>query len=126
MKLPDQYDNYNRPEVKYEKPYGKNPVEPGASLPVRVQIEQMIGAGRKLNESRANQFDFDEGAEVPDDVQPDPTRNPEFDLADATQIAKATAHNLREQAKSAKSAKAEEENAASISATELADKPEVK
>lgn len=49
------------------------------------QIEDMILAGRRLDEARKNQFDFPSGEEIDEDLY-DPTRSGNFDLSDASQI----------------------------------------
>lgn len=100
-KIPEIYDNYHRPNTEHEKGGGKSTVEPGGSLPVRIQIEQMLTAGRRLKEQRASMFDFNEGEEVDENAPVDPTRNPNFDLADATQAARVAIGNIQATAKNA-------------------------
>jgi len=56
-----------------------------------------IQAGRKLDQARKEQFDFEPEEEVPEDFI-DPTRNGSFDLADASQLGRKTAAALQDQA----------------------------
>lgn len=78
--------NYLRPERRKEAGGGPRIVEASGYIPTKVQVENMMIAGQRLNDYRREQYDYSEGDSVPDDVVPDPTRNPEFDLADATRL----------------------------------------
>ena len=49
------------------------------------QIEDMILAGRRLDEARKNQYDFPSGEDIDEDLY-DPTRSGNFDLSDASQM----------------------------------------
>lgn len=49
------------------------------------QIEDMILAGRRLDEARRNQYDFPDEVSIDEDAY-DPTRAGNFDLADASQM----------------------------------------
>jgi len=82
---------WNRPplakgEIKGEFNSGETIVERAGYMPPKIQIEAMINAGRRLNEARAEQFDFPDGKI--DDNFVDPTRDPNFDLADATRLSR--------------------------------------
>nr|WAE43602.1 MAG: hypothetical protein [Microviridae sp.] len=57
--------------------------EQAGYIPPKKQIEDMILAGQRLNESRAS-YDWDDEEDI-DESASDPTRSPNFDLADATQ-----------------------------------------
>ena len=59
-------------------------VETAGYIPAQVRIENLINAGQRLQESRANEYDLQDGIES-DDFVPDPTRQRNYDLADATQ-----------------------------------------
>lgn len=98
----DVFDNYNRPDVKNEPGGGKLLTESAGYIPIRVQVENMILAGERLGEYRREKYDFGEGEEVPDDVEPDPTRSPSFDLADGTRLERETTKALERQAAEAK------------------------
>ena len=60
----------------------------------QVQIEAMINAGRRLDQSRQSIYDFPDG-KITDEY--DVTRSPNFDLADATQLELDAQARLREQ-----------------------------
>lgn len=85
--LPDTFTQFERPKLEYEPGGGKVLVEKGSHVPVMVQVRAMIAAGERLGEYRQGKHDFEPGELIPDDVVPDPTRSPNFDLADATQAA---------------------------------------
>lgn len=72
-----------RPSVG-ESNFGQSMTEKAGYVPANKLIESMIFAGQRLNEYRASQYDFPDG-EIDEDFS-DPTRNPGFDLADATKI----------------------------------------
>ena len=97
--------NYVRPDRRKEVGGGPRIVEVSGYIPTKVQVENMLIAGQRLNEFRREQYDYSDGDSVPDDVVPDPTRNPEFDLADATRLSRAANERL-DQAKKEAEAKA--------------------
>lgn len=66
----------------------------------KTQIEDMILAGRRLNDYRKAQYDFDSEEEI-DETAFDPTRSGNFDLADATQAQIMAEAALSEQAQKA-------------------------
>lgn len=59
-------------------------VETAGYVPADRKIESMIDAGRRLKDFRAG-YEFQDDEDVPDDYL-DPTRDPGFDLADATRL----------------------------------------
>lgn len=81
----DIYGKYDRPKSKDEPGGGKSITETAGYIPVKIQVEQMILAGKRLGDWREENYDFGAGVEVPPNVQPDPTRSPSFDLADGSQ-----------------------------------------
>lgn len=91
-------------------------VEIGSYIPPKKQIESFIQAGIRLNQTRAEQYDFKDEASI-DDSYTDPTRRPGFDLADASAI-------LAE--KQAKFTKACEEAKTADEASKKEKKPAVK
>lgn len=103
------YDNYNRPKVNAEPGGGEKITESAGYIPIKVQVESMLIAGQRLGEYRAEKYDFQSGEEVPDDVEPDPTRSGSFDLADATQMGMKVKQRLAEQQKRAAIAAREQE-----------------
>lgn len=84
-------------ERKYETPDSKSETEQAGYIPPKQQIEQMILAGRRLDDFRKEQFDFDSEEEIDEELY-DPTRSVNFDLADATQMQIAVKQSLTEQA----------------------------
>jgi hypothetical protein len=73
---------------------GSTITEQAGYIPPRIQIENMINAGKRLDQYRKEMYDFPPDAEVPDDFE-DPTRNPGFDMADATKLAREIRTRLR-------------------------------
>ena len=61
------------------------------------QIEDMILAGRRLDEARRSQYDFPDEDSIDEDAY-DPTRSGNFDLSDASQMQFETTERLRESA----------------------------
>lgn len=72
-----------RDELKIFDP--QSLVERQGYIPPKVQIENMILAGKRLNDFRMG-YEFNSDEIVPDDYM-DPTRNPGFDLVDASNLA---------------------------------------
>ncbi|GMO63824.1 MAG: hypothetical protein Ta2A_11260 [Treponemataceae bacterium] len=77
-------------------------------VPMRERIQSLLDAGEILQDFREGRFDFDEQHED-DGVYDDPTRHPNFDLADAHRIRMQSEANLRHQAAKAKHAAAQAE-----------------
>lgn len=97
--------NYIRPERRKEVGGGPRIVEASGYIPTKIQVENMLLAGQRLNEYRKEQYDYSDGDSVPDDVVPDPTRSPGFDLADATRLgrdARARLDRAKEEAEAIK------------------------
>lgn len=67
-----------------EKNPGKSIVETAGYIPAKNRIENMILAGQRLVDYRKSQFDFEDHDKI-DETFSDPTRRPNYDLADATQ-----------------------------------------
>ena len=80
---------YKRWKQKAEEQSVESKVEKTGYVPAKTQIENMIMAGRRLNAYRAEQYDFtgEENDEEEDNFE-DPTRSPNFDIADASSIQK--------------------------------------
>lgn len=83
--VPIFYTEYIRPKSDAEINSGEKKVETAGYIPAEIQIEDMIMAGQRLNQARAERFDFPDGRD--DDLFMDPTRSPNFDLADASSLA---------------------------------------
>ena len=103
----------------YEKIDSKSITEQSGYIPPDRQIQDMMNAGRRLQEYRMSQYDF----ASPDDIDEslsDPTRSANFDLADATQMAM----SADEAIKKAELAAAQEAKIASQTAQEGSGEPE--
>lgn len=85
---------YNRQERTGEINSGENLVERAGYIPAKIQIENLINAGIRLKEHRAEMYDFKTLAEIDLDFH-DPTRSKNFDIADAFQLKTALEHRLK-------------------------------
>ena len=103
---------YNYKSPKGEVNSGIPIVETAGYIPAKIQIENMILAGQRLSDYRREMYDF--GYDEPDDETfDDPTRHPNFDMADAS----AYMRRLRAQTLATESSKNVEE--ASVSDKEV-------
>lgn len=93
---------YEPAKSKPEKNLEPTKTEKVGYIPPKVQIERMIQAGVRLNEFRKG-YEFEKESDVPTDYV-DVTRNPNFDLADATQVRETVADKLVATAKDQKEA----------------------
>ena len=84
-------------ERQYEVLDSKSETEQAGYIPPQIQIENMILAGERLNQTRKEMYDFSSPDEIDEDAY-DPTRRGNFDLADASQMAMETEMALRDQA----------------------------
>ena len=87
-------------ERQYEVLDPHSETEQAGYIPPQVQIENMMLAGQRLDQSRKAMFDFASEEEIDEDAF-DPTRRGNFDLADASQMAMETEMSLRDQARKA-------------------------
>ena len=69
---------------KFAELGGKNIVEIGTYVRADKLIKSFVNAGKVVGSSRQIAYDFPDG--VDDGRSPDPTRRPDFDLADFSQI----------------------------------------
>ena len=88
-------------DAKYKKPPIVTPdsesdTEQSGYIPPKVQIENMILAGQRLDHARS-QYDFESEDDI-DEGLSDPTRSGNYDLADATQSALGVEARLKEAA----------------------------
>lgn len=92
---------YDRKDVKTaeEKPEKGTMVETAGYMTAEQRITSLINAGQRLTDYRKAHYDIQDGEEIPPDIQPDPTRAGNFDLADATMLKSQTTHNLTQAAK---------------------------
>ena len=70
-------------ERKYEVLDSQSKTEQAGYIPPQIQIENMILAGERLNQTRMDMYDFSSADEIDEDAY-DPTRRANFDLADAS------------------------------------------
>jgi len=70
---------------KYEKVDNTKLVEIAGYIPAKQRIENIMLAGKRLAEARSELYDFKPGEEIDENFS-DPTRSPNFDMADASQI----------------------------------------
>lgn len=89
MKIRSNY--HERPKITPSKGGGTSKTERAGYVSPKRLIEDMIAAGKRLNEYRREQFDtYDPNA----DIAVDPTRRPGMDLAEASAIRAATIARL--------------------------------
>ena len=88
-------------------------VETAGYIPADRKIESMIDAGRRLLDFRAG-YEFQDGEEIPDDYL-DPTRDPGFDLADASSLQASTLQKMA--SKAVNRAPSEPENVPPVEST---------
>ena len=84
-------------ERQYEVLDPHSETEQAGYIPPQVQIENMMLAGQRLDQSRKDLYDFPSEDEIDEDAY-DPTRRGNFDMADASQMAIETEMSLRDQA----------------------------
>jgi len=95
------YTQYRRPPKRMEEMTSDTLTESAGYLPSKVQIENLIQAGKRLMEYRKGAYDFPDD-KVVDESYEDPTRGPGYDLADASRDAAGVDKRLRAQAAAAK------------------------
>lgn len=100
--------HYKRQSVSLEVNSGELITETAGYLPAKRQIENLMSAGQRLQACRREQFDFDGNEQI----GYDPTRQPNYDMADASMSLTALWERERERKEQAKAeAKAEKEAA---------------
>lgn len=100
------FTKHKRPSHVTEKVYGKKIVETAGYISPKKQIENLIMAGERLEAYRSGMYDFPEGKI--DEYFDDPTRDPDFDISDASALDRSVYNRLRDQ-ELANRAKADEE-----------------
>lgn len=104
--LPFVFGPFVRPDPAYEREDSSSQTEQSGYIPTEVQVERMIQAGLRLDIARKEEFDFPEGSEEDDEeLVVDPTREPGYDLADASMDARALTARLRKQSAAAEKRK---------------------
>jgi len=87
---------YKRLPHHPEKNLGERIVETAGYMTNKQKIESILNAGRRLVDYRKEQYDFQD---VVDEDFFDPTRSKNFDMADATILARQTENRLKAQKK---------------------------
>ena len=82
----------------------KSETEQAGYIPPQRQIEDMMLAGRRLDDYRKSQFDFPDDDSIDEDVY-DPTRAGNFDLSDASQMSYDVNNRIREAKEFSKASK---------------------
>lgn len=104
MKKFNTQHDYTPPTGEIMDP--ENKVEQGGYLKTKDQCDRMFLAGKRLTSFKQGYYDYAPTDEIPEDVQPVLVRNPEFDMADLTQmqleLKKRMLQQLREKAGSQK------------------------
>lgn len=90
----DFLNAYSPPYIDYNPGGGESMTEQGGYVPLEVMIREMQEAGERLYASRTGQYDFDDPADVPDDVEPDPTRR--MDMTEVAALNYEADQRLRE------------------------------
>jgi len=98
MKL---WTQWRRPEKTPEVMSSETLTESAGYIPPKVQIENLLEAGKRLVEYRKEQYDFPDDTSVDESLE-DPTRRPGYDLADASVQLQNIQQRLRSQAKAGK------------------------
>lgn len=91
------YTHHKRPDRVLEPGGGKRITEAAGYIPADKQIEAFMLAGQRLAAARKELYDFSDGVE--DESFYDPTRSPNYDLADASQAGIAVGQVLDAQKK---------------------------
>lgn len=73
-----------RPTRAFQPHGGKVLIEKAGYISAKERIENIIAAGARLLQTRAEMYDFKEGEEIDEDFF-DPTRSKGYDMADAFQ-----------------------------------------
>lgn len=98
----------NHVPYKGQKNNGPKLVETAGYIPTKIQIENMMIAGFRLDQARKLIYDYESQNEQMEAYQMDPTRRPGYDPADAIRDARTYSEKLLHQANLAKAKKEEE------------------
>lgn len=90
------YTKLKRPPRRQEKMCQISLVETRGYMTARQKVEMLTNAGQRLLDYRREQYDFGTDEEIDDNFL-DPTRNPNFDLSDASLLAEQTSNRLKAQ-----------------------------
>lgn len=79
------YTKFVRPEPVKEVNSGELLVEVAGYVPAKKQIENLLFAGKRLDEFRRNEYEFQDGEVIPPGYI-DRTRTPNFDVVDGSRL----------------------------------------
>lgn len=79
------YTQYKRPERKLKTEWGESLTEQAGYISAEEQIYRLIQAGERLMSYRKEQYDFEAGENIDMNIEI-PIRDPNFDMADASEI----------------------------------------
>lgn len=107
------YTKWRRPKPDPEINHGKKITETQSYIPPKTQIMNMILAGERLEADRQGRYDFATEKDIDPSFR-DPTRDPMFDIAQASELDRIASANLLKaeeevKTKQAAAKKAEEE-----------------
>lgn len=91
---------------------GEIMVERSGYVPAREQVESFIDSGKRLQDFRKGRYDMEPGYKGDPEEVYDYTRDPNFDMADATQMGYAVKQRIRLQEAAEVAKKAAEASAA--------------
>lgn len=89
--------NTSTEHTKFEGETNDGPslVETAGYIPLNMQLARLQAAGASLLKYREENYDFPSGIPVPDDAE-DPTRAPNYDMADASMVLREVEARLTE------------------------------
>lgn len=116
------YTPFVKASRKGEENSGELKVETAGYIPAKMQIENILDAGRRLENYRKENYDFQPGEQEYD--FPIPDRTPNFDMADASQIASETEFRLQTQENKEKDRKKKEKEEKDLKNKENAENAE--
>jgi len=95
------FTHWRRPPKNPEVMDPLTKTESAGYIPPKTQIENLIMAGKRLQDWRKEMYDFPDSKDIDESFE-DPTRGPGYDLADASRDAQAVASRLNAQARAVK------------------------
>jgi hypothetical protein len=99
--------SFRKGEEKLEENHGERITESAGYIPAKIQIENMILAGKRLADYRSEMYDY-ESDEEDDDEMMDPTRRPGYDMVDAQRDAEMLERRIKNAKKSKKNVQEKE------------------
>lgn len=99
---------YKRGKRELEKNSGEMIVETAGYIPAEIRIRSLLAAGKRLEEARAEMYDWPDGV-LPDKYDIPFGRRLDTDMGEASQVALRVGERLAQQAERARARKAEED-----------------